>query len=71
MVRRIIRKGHRGIGLVLWFLTAGLLSPSGAAAQNVSFDLIGPKVDVRVQEVFPSSPVDTVEKLATDTPGPS
>jgi len=40
-----------------------MLAASGAAAQNVSFDLIGPKVDVRVQRGGQTLPIAQVPNL--------
>lgn len=51
-------------GVFLAFSLAAVLSAAiGAAAQNVSFDLVGPKVDVRVQRAGETLPIAQVPNL--------
>ena len=47
----------------LFLLMAVLLAAIGAMAQNVSFDLVGPKVDVRVQRAGETLPIAQVPNL--------
>ena len=47
----------------LFLLTTVLLAAIGAMAQNVSFDLVGPKVDVRVQRAGETLPIAQVPNL--------
>ena len=49
-------------GLLFTFF-AVLLAATGAVAQNVSFDLVGPKVDVRVQRAGQTLPIAQVPNL--------
>jgi hypothetical protein len=61
-VRLNICNSHPGIFLAFWF-AAVLLTATGATAQNVSFDLVGPKVDVRVQRAGETLPIAQVPNL--------
>ena len=47
----------------LFLQTTVLLAAIGAMAQNVSFDLVGPKVDVRVQRAGETLPIAQVPNL--------
>lgn len=51
------------VTFLTFVIVAVLLAGAGATAQNVSFDLIGPKVDVRVQRSGETLPIAQVPNL--------